>query len=361
MEEVIKKHLLFVLISLLIIFVSCAPKKDNVRIKAGIIMKSGDIKNVARHDFLVTKADLIAILMTSKKEHIKDMKSIEKEIKAEMEYDNKINNLQNELTKHQDEFDKQGKALSDMYIVNGKIAKEILDKLKDHIRRSIDIHGKYPTTEKRFFDIKLESLKYGMDNVRSYDEFRDSLKKVILDPIEWFYKERLEKIYRGLSYENFMNNQIKELKEIGNSIDKLEPDVSAIDTKILELRNEINKLKNEINKLKNELKSKINARFSLYENKAVNDFQAKLKKASTETFKTNLNGEASLTIEKGQYYIFGIAQVVQSTVIWNLPVNIEDKEHYFELSNDNAFAIDDVTLASELLEALEGFEINQSN
>lgn len=353
-----KKYFLFVLISLLTIFVSCAPKKDSVRIKAGVIMKSGDIKNVARHDFLVTKADLIAILRTSKKEYIKDMKSIEKEIEAEMEYDNKTNNLQNELNKHQDGFDKQGKALSDMYIVSDKIAKEILDKLKDHVRRSIDIHGKYPTTEKRFFDIKLESLKFGTDNVRSYDEFRDSLEKVIIDPIEWFYKERLEKIYRGLSYENFMNNQIKELKEIRNSIDKLEPDVSAINTKILELRNEINKLKNEMNNLRNELKSKINARFNLYENKAVNDFQARLKRVTTATFQTNLNGEASLTIEKGQYYIFGIAKVGQSTLIWNLSVNIEDKEHYFELSNDNAFAIDDVTLASELLEALEGFETN---
>ena len=355
-----KKYFLFVLISLLTIFVSCAPKKDNVRIKAGIIMKSGDIKNVARHDFLIIKADLIAILRTSKKEHIKDMKSIEKEIKAEMEYDNKINNLQNELNKYQDEFNKLRKALSDMYMVNGKIADKILNKLKNHVSRSIDYHGKYPTTEKRFFDIKLDSLKYGMGNMRSYDEFRGALKKIIIDPIEWFYKERLEKIYRGQPYENFINNQIKELKEVRNSIDKIKPDASAINTKILELKNETNKLKNEINKLKNELKPKINERFNFYENKAVNDFQAKLKKASTETFQTNLNGEASLIIEKGQYYIFGIAQVAQSTVIWNLPVNIEDKEHYFELSNDNAFAIDDVTLAAELLEALEGFKINKS-
>jgi len=288
------------------------------------------------------------------------MNTIEKEIKAEMEYDNKINNLQNELNKYQDEFNKLRKALSDMYMVNGKIADKILNKLKNHVSRSIDYHGKYPTTEKRFFDIKLDSLKYGMGNMRSYDEFRGALKKIIIDPIEWFYKERLEKIYRGQPYENFINNQIKELKEIRNSIDKIEPDISAINAKILEIRNEINKLKNEINKLKNELKPKINERFNFYENKAVNDFQARLKKASTETFQTNLNGEASLIIEKGQYCIFGITQVAQSTVIWNLPVNIEDKECYFELSNDNAFAIDDVTLASELLEALEGFEINKS-
>lgn len=345
-----KKYFMFILIYLLIIFTSCVPKESNVKIKAGVIMQSGDIKNVARQDFFVTKADLIAILRTSKEDHIKDMKSIEEEIRAEMDYSNKINNLQNELDKHQYELDKQ-KVLSDMYGVDGKIRKEILDKLKEHISRGIDYHSKDPL-EKNFLFIKLSSLKYGMDNLRSYDEFRDRLKEEIIGPIEWFYKQQLEKkIYLAFDCEG----QIKELKEIRNSIDKPELDVSAINTKILKLRNEIKKLKDEIGKLKNELKLKINERFSFYENKAVNDFQARLKEALAETFQTNLNGEASLTIERGQYYIFGIAEVGQSKIIWNLPVNIEGKEHYFELSNDNAFTIDNDTLFFELSEALIGF------
>jgi len=345
-----KKYFVFILICLLINCISYAAKESNVKIKAGIILKSGDIKIVARQDFLVTKADLIAILRTSKKNHIKDMKSIEEEIKAEMDYSNKINSLQNELDKYQDELNRQ-KVLSDMYGVDGKIRKEILDKLEKCIDRSIDYHSKEPM-EKNFLFIKLNSLKYGMDNARSYDEFRNKVKEEIIGPIEWFYKQQLEKkISLTFDYED----QIKELKEIRDLIDKHEPDVSAINAKILKLRNEIKKLKDEINMLKNELKSKIDERLIFYENKATNDFQVELKKASSKTFQTNLNGEASLIIERGQYYIFGMAEIGQNKIIWNFPVNIKEKEHYFELSNDNAFAINDDILFFELLEALKGF------
>lgn len=56
-----KKHFLLILISFLLIFTFCGPKESEVKIKAGVVMKSGDVKNVARQEFLIVKTDAVAI------------------------------------------------------------------------------------------------------------------------------------------------------------------------------------------------------------------------------------------------------------------------------------------------------------
>lgn len=49
-----KKHFL-------LIFTFCGQKESEVKIKAGVVMKSGDVKNVARQEFLIVKTDAVAI------------------------------------------------------------------------------------------------------------------------------------------------------------------------------------------------------------------------------------------------------------------------------------------------------------
>jgi len=144
---------------------------------------------------------------------------------------------------------------------------------------------------------------------------------------------------------------LEKLNQISKLIDNVEKETKGE-------RNNIIKIGKEKDKLKKKLQSRINVQFGLLENNAINDFYVKLKEGFIKSFKTNLNGEASFTLSKGQYYLFGIAKVGQSNIIWNLPLNFENNDHYIELSNDNAFSIDDERLVVELLEALIGLKTN---
>ncbi len=341
-----KKYLFVIFISFLTIITSCTQKESEVeikeesevkikeesevKIKAGVVMKSGDIKIVARREFMITKADLISLWMISKVEHLKDLKLIEEEIKAEMDYDKKITSLENDIIKYQKSISKEIR-LNNSYIL------KVSDELITHVKSSISIEGK------DYY----------------YKEIYDNLKKdnKDLESVKWSI-ERLEHIYEtiiktrddlGTKYIDVYKNQLEELKEINKLIDDLETKISKPRAKIIEITGEKNKLKKE-------LKLRTNKQLEFLKNRAMNDFQTKSKDAIIHTFKTNLDGEASFAIEKGQYFIFGIAQVGQSNLIWNHPVNIENKEHYIELSNDNAYAIDNETIYSELLEALGGLK-----
>jgi len=120
-----KKHFLLILISILLIFTFCGPKEAKVKIKAGVVMKSGDVKVLARQEFLIVKSDVVSLWETSKKENIKGLEVIKEEIRMEVGYENKINTLQKELKNHQ-------KLLSEQPAPNSPEVKKIADDLKVH-------------------------------------------------------------------------------------------------------------------------------------------------------------------------------------------------------------------------------------
>lgn len=346
-----KKHFLLILISFLLIFTFCSPKEAEVKIKAGVVMASGDVKNVARQEFLITKTDLVEQWLISKKQYWKDFKLIEDEIKEEMDYDKKTSTLENDLNKYRKLISKKTNSGSPEV---KKIHRELTYILYMNIYTAKFLStfpGMQEKAEKlgQLFEDFQNKYDYETRYEPSYKkakEWRDKCKIILEELIK---RSSPKILYKDQKEKDTWQSNLKKLKEINNLINNLE-------AKLKEYRANILKITNEINKLKEELRSRSDGQFELHKNKAINDFQIKLKGNIVKSFKTNLNGEASLTIKKREYFLFGITHVGQNNIIWNLPVNIEEKEHYFELSNDNAFAIDDVTLASELLEALEGFK-----
>ena len=329
-----KKNLIFILISLIIIFVSCAPEEANVEIKAGVVMKSGDVKNVARQEFLITNSDVVDLWENSKREHMKDFKLIEDIVKEEMDYDSKMQDLDNKLNKYQRSLDKKAGP-------NSPQTTKIIDELKEHLQKSY-IFGLGDRTFFRTRKDRLEKRKTKIEEINA----------IIFDCSNYYVS--IIELYMGGSY--LSKRRIDHMKKIQGMLDII---IKLADETEIE-RTNISKLNQEKNNLKKELQSKANEQLELLKNKAMEYFQIKIRDYIIESFTTDLNGEALLTIKKGKYFLFGITQVGQSNIIWNLPVNIEEKEHYIEISNDNAFAIDDATLASELLEALEGFKVNFS-
>jgi len=336
-----KNYLIFILISLSIIFTFCVPdvaKKANVKIKVGVLMRSGDVKNVARQDFLIIKLDLISLWDVSKKQYLEDCDLGEKEIRAEMEFDNKINNLESEIKKIKESlFVKIGPSSPNII--------KIVDGLATHVNFIKDWWG--DDFRGQLYREVAVQLKPGKTTFKDAKKILNDCKKdheIYIygswgkDPI---IKKRWEK-------------RLEKLNEINKLIEKLDKDSKRISSNIY-------KINEEKKKLEIELLVNISSRYGELRKIAIKRFQLNLKESLIKSFKTNLSGEASFTIEKGGYFLFCIAQIGQNNLIWNLPIEVKYKEHYFELSNDNAYSIDDDDLASELLEILERFEINNSN
>jgi len=325
-----KKHFLLILISFLIIFTFCSPKEAEVKIKAGIVMKSGDVKNVARQEFLITNADVVDFWENSKKEHMKDFKLIEDIVKEEMDYESKMQHLDNKLNKYQ-------RSLDQKIGPNSPQTTKMIDELKEHLQKSY-ILG---LGDRTFFRTRKDRLEKGKTKI-------EEIGAIILECAEYYL--RLIDLYIS---DNYLHKRLFEQMEKINAM----LDVILKLTEETEIeRTNISKLNQEKNNLKKELQSRANEQLELLKNKAIEYFQLKIRDDIIESFTTDLNGEALLTIKKGKYFLFGITQLGQSNIIWNLPVDIEEKEHYIEISNDNAYAIDSESLYFELLEALEGLK-----
>ena len=84
-----------------------------------------------------------------------------------------------------------------------------------------------------------------------------------------------------------------------------------------------------------------------------------LKGRTIKGIRTDLNGEASFDLKKGQYFVFGIAQIADGSIIWNHPIKLSEREIHIELSNDNAYAINEESLSKEL-QAVSA-EVTQNN
>jgi hypothetical protein len=71
------------------------------------------------------------------------------------------------------------------------------------------------------------------------------------------------------------------------------------------------------------------------------------------TTKTNLDGEIDIVLNKGNYHIFGLAQLAENYIVWNLPIIIKNNNEYIELSNDNAYSLNNMALYQELFGVLK--------
>jgi hypothetical protein len=72
---------------------------------------------------------------------------------------------------------------------------------------------------------------------------------------------------------------------------------------------------------------------------AKNEFLEAFVANTISTIKTNLDGEATVKLNNGDYYIFGFAKIGINTIIWNHAIKVDDDNKYFEIANDNALAI----------------------
>lgn len=327
---------------LLISFINLDGQVFNVKIKVGVIMKSGDIKSIARQDFLILDADIISdFIKSSESDFGIDFIEVEKTIKEKLDYENKIkmyedkitslndqiNSLNEQLiilTKKKDEYD--GPELQSQYLL-----------LKKHLKSSIDI-GKRWNLSKDFQNY-YQSMG---NNVLNYNDFMWLLFRVQRNYVFVLEENRNEifnKVWKN-QYEEFKKIAeffIEREKSIENSIEIIKSEISDIKSKL-----------SENNDKKVSFESKLNLevlnQIDIIKSKEIDEYRNRFIKSIRVPFKTNLLGEASISLPMGKYYIVGIGQVNENEVIWNSPISIEKDAQYYELSNDNALSINNASI-----------------
>lgn len=340
-----KKYFVYLLI-LLISY--CGDGKSNLKIKVGIVMKSGDIKVVARQDFFVSKIDLVNLWEKSKIQNWRDIKSIEDTVKIEMGYETKIKELENVKAKYQTAIN------SLTHPKNPEI-----EKIRGEL--SVALYtGEYtsmlvnPDLKEIFIKLKNEyRLEAG---ATSYEEIKTCAKILTL-----VYKEIIKKCppvppKEQLPADNMARiraTQKESWEEVSADLqDKVNGQISNMELKLKTNRDIISKNDAEIINLKNELERRSSILFESYKKKTIAEYRNKISGNIVIVNKTNLNGEASVKINRGNYYLFCVAELASNNILWNLPLEIRKREQYIELSNDNAYSIGNIDLAKELSEAV---------
>jgi hypothetical protein len=292
-------------------------KRLNVKIKVGVVLKSGDVKNVARQDFIISKADIIDLWESSKKN---------------TGYESKLNSLRESINEKN----------------------TLINQLR------VDFQHQRETAANRFNEhlakTSRESVPYFL--VSDFGYLSDPRIKADDQGFRL-----LEKTYNELIKANpnpgtrqFLETKYAEFREIKNSF--VSPPAAA----------ELSKAQHELDNLVIQQKAFIDFNEDApeidrsYFEKAKNDFLLKCKEAFVSVFKTDLNGEANIRIPKGKYYIFCSSEIGLNHITWNYAANILKEGEYIELANDNAFSFDEektAQLLRVLYETLAKIEGNQ--
>lgn len=187
-----KQYLIFLVISLAF-FTYCSNKESTFKIKAGIVMQSGDVKNVARQEFLVVITDVLILWEDSKKKHMKDFDLIEREIKQENDYENTILKLETELRKNNTFISQKGK----------KDNSEVLNILKE-IEKYLDTGGgTYLYDSFKYYKKRIQQVRSG-----TYYYSVPDLLKELPDDIYSSHKRSLEQSWSE-SFSAEIRNQMK--------------------------------------------------------------------------------------------------------------------------------------------------------
>jgi len=329
-----KRNLISVLVILLILSVSCSKKESSITIKAGVVMKSGDVKDVARQEFLITKTDLIEAWKGIKEEVVGDMDLVREDIIAENDYTAQINSLENEIANLR-------KAIKELPTLNSEQFKKAKTEYIKILNEYEEIDPENSTDDysyPRHMEKVIENLEDMEDSKISVDRVLERFTGRYW-PIPDEQKEKYKKIQEKLK------NNVSDL------IDAIYWAMHESEAKLAKKTQEQEALSKEINK-------KVDEKYELQMKNAQDEFNNQLKDKIISSFKTNLEGQSAFTLRKGQYYIFGLAKIADNNIIWSLPFDVEKSEQDVELSNDNAHSISDDVLFIELSEALMKLQIN---
>ena len=333
--------------------VSCTSKEADVKIKVGVVMESGDIKVVARQNVVISKVDLMTVWNEAKKQNWKGVDLIERQIRLEMNYEEKKASLEREETSYQRTIDK---------LINHN------NPAIDRLKFDLAVQVQTAIISGNLIDKRISEIFEALDNRFHVTAEKTSYREIIqfTDLFLWTLKELIkasppvppedEIPIDNLTARAFAT-QRDTWKESLAEVNKIKSKLDGIASNLTPLKENVSRMNEEIKKLKEELDYKINLQFEASKSKALKEFQDQAAGTIVLKQKTNLNGEALIKIPKGTYHLFCIAELANKYIIWSLPIKVDRREQYFELSNDTAISDKDGVQFGEMAMAMEGIPL----
>jgi len=285
----------------------------NIKMKVGVVLRSGDVKNVARQNFIISKVDIVSLWENSKNSIDKEL--IEKEFVAKMGYMAKISEYEAGIKSLKDAEKQMTNS------INASLA-PVQKKLREHAEITYQ-EGLPLGVGDKFLGFRVEPSDIAL--------FKESITK-----------QYTKTIGSNISPEarQFLSSRMIDLNMI--DVPVLNPE------KARKAMSDINNLVTELESYKQSFRQTV---ANECEARAKISYLGKLKESHLIVVKTDLNGEASVTLQKGGHFIFGYAEIGDNFIAWNYSVDIAKDGQYIELSNDNAYSFDRNTV-SKLLELL---------
>jgi hypothetical protein len=324
------KRNLFILV-LIATLVNCNGSKPlNVKIKVGVVMKSGDVKNVARQDLIISKADIIDLWETSKKNNRWAPDLIRKDTQDELGYDAKLNSFRESINE-------KSIPVNQLH-ANLQREREVLaQRLYEHIEKS--------------FQEAPGSLGVSFSYLTNHSV---GLDEAGLKAVDNKYKQLIDdNANPWAEVKQFLETRYAEFKEIKGSYDRYVNALAAVNTG--KEQHELDNLVKEQQEFIELANKKVAERDKSYFEKAKADFLLNFKEVFASLNKTDLNGEANIRIPTGKYFIFCSSEIGLNHITWDYVTNVAKEGQYIELANDNAFSFkeeDTTQLLKVLYEAL---------
>jgi hypothetical protein len=115
--------------------------------------------------------------------------------------------------------------------------------------------------------------------------------------------------------------------------------LGLISKRLNEQKSEVEEIQRRIDLLRSRLAEERSRLAEELVSATKNEFYKTFVANTISTIKTNLDGEATVKINNGDYYIFGFAKIGTDNIIWDHAIKVDDDNKYFEIANDNALAI----------------------
>ena len=298
-------------------------KKLNVKIKVGVVLKSGDVKNVARQDLIISKADIIDLWETSKKNSRSIPDLIKKDTRDELGYDAKLNSFRESINE-------KNTFINQLRLDFQRKRESIAERFYEHLEKTFQ-----------------ESLPYMLGSY--FVLFTNHLvgpDEQGFRAVEKTYNELINgNVNRAPGAQQFLATRYAEFKEIKNSLTN-PPDINKA-------QHELDNLLKEQEQFTEYFNEKVAEKDKSYFEKAKSDFLLKFKEVLVSVIKTDLNGEGNIGVRKGKYFLFCSSEIGLNHIAWNYAANITKEGQYIELANDNAFSFEEEKTA-QLLKVLYG-------
>jgi len=292
------------ILSCLALVISCIHRSNEVKFRCGVVMQSRDVKKLALQDFFILKESVVSqwykvLKVYPGADAVLAGSTAVPAITANPKYIALV-----------EELDQKKKAYNETQKEYNSIVLSCIE-MADANRK----HGLY------------EALSVDLWQRLSYNKYKDSKNgsKFSIRQSDLLEDAKLYSEIQAVKGSAYWQEQVAKARGIADRL-------GLISKRLNEQKLDVGEIQSRIDSLKSSLAEELVSA-------AKNEFYKAFVANTISMIKTNLDGEATVKINNGDYYIFGFAKIGTDNIIWDHAIKVNDDNKYFEIANDNALDI----------------------